>query len=532
LLSTTWDFTGYGYYDVYAGTSMASPVTAGLCGLILSVNPDLTPDELETVLKSTCDNIYNVPGNENYAGMLGAGRINAYAAVANTPFTPVADFITVLPYIEPGTAIQFSDLSAGVPDTWSWEFTGGIPHLSSEQNPTVMYYNEGIYTVSLVVTNDFGEDSEIKTGYITVTSTPLPWVKFSANTTAACNMDTIAFTDESLYDPTSWTWEFQPSTVTFTDGTSLNSQNPHVRFEAPGYYTVTLTATNANGSNFRTFNDMISIEGLSLNFGEDFESGESNMLKTSSNSRAKVKIDSRAAAPGSEYGLHFQGSTIGGWVGSPTNTTPDQAWNENVNFHGFAENCSVDATGIEGVGLTFDLRQTYSIGNKCSWFRIMVNGVQISDVYGNANFNPVTNADPFDMKTFDLSQFGNTMFSISLQSSCYLADKFYAEGDNVFVDNIMISNTTGTKEGANFNAGVLTYPNPVTGLLNYSSRGTGQQVTVKILNMQGQTLRQETFKGYKDSEVHQINTGNLSSGIYILQLNGDKGTTTKKFVIE
>jgi subtilisin family serine protease len=533
LMSTTWDLTSYGNYDVYAGTSMASPLTAGLCGLILSVNPELTPDELENVLESTCEDIYSVPGNENYAGLLGAGRIDAYAAIAGTPYQPVADFYTAVPYITPGTSIQFFDLSAGVPDSWSWEFTGGTPHLSGLQNPTVNFATEGVFTVYLSVTNDFGTDVETKTNYITVTSTPVPWVLFSASANNACIRDTIVFTDETLYDPTSWNWEFQPSSVTFVDGTSLNSQNPHVRFEAPGYYAVTLTASNANGTNFKTITDMIFIEGILLNFSEDFESGESNIFNLSSNSRAKVNIETRAAAPGSLYGLHFQGSGItGGWSGGPNNTTPEQAWNTNINFHGFAENCGVDATGTEGVGLTFDLRQTFSVGNKYSWFRVMVNGEQIADVYGVANFNPSTNTDPFDMKTFDLSQYGNSMFNISLQSSCYLSDKFYAEGDNVFVDNIMISNTTGVKEGGNNNAGILTYPNPVTGVLNYSARGTGDHVTVKVLNIQGQTIWQESFKGYKDGDVRHINTENLSSGVYILRLTGDIGTTAKKFVIE
>jgi hypothetical protein len=69
-------------------------------------------------------------------------------------------------------------------------------------------------------------------------------------------------------------------------------------------------------------------------------------------------------------------------------------------------------------------------------------------------------------------------------------------------------------------------------VLNYSARGTGDQVTVKVMNIQGQAIWQESLKGYKDGEVRQINTENLSSGIYILQLNGDKGATTKKFVIE
>jgi subtilisin family serine protease len=533
LLSTTWNLTSYGYYDVKAGTSMACPLTAGLCGLILSVNPELTPEELEIILKSTCDDIYSVPGNENYAGKLGAGRINAQSAIASTPFPPVADFYTEVPYIEPGTAIQFFDRSAGVPGSWSWEFTGGSPHLSSQQNPTVTYYTEGVYTAYLYVQNDFGEDVETKINYITVTSTPVPWVLFSADTNVTCNRDTIVFTDETLYDPTSWSWEFQPSTVTFTDGTSFNSQDPHVRFDAPGYYTVTLTATNANGSNSKTVTDMIFVKGILLNFNEDFESGKSNYFELSYNSRAKVSVDARAAEPGSSYGLHFQGGNVTGiWSGGPVSTTPDQAWNTNVNFHGFADNCSVDATGIARVGLTLDLRQTYSVGNKYSWFRVMVNGEQVSDIFGDTNFNPVTNTDPFNMKTFDLSQFGNSVFNLSLQSSCYLSDKFFAEGDNVFVDNIMISNTTGIKNGISNNAGVLTYPNPVSGLLNYSAHGTGGFVTVKVMNMQGQTLWQETIFGFKDGEVRHINTENLSSGVYFLQLNGDKGIVIKKFVIE
>jgi len=533
LLSTTWVLTTYGYYDVFFGTSMACPLTAGLCGLILSVNPELTPEEIENVLESTSEDIYSVPGNENYAGLLGAGRINAFAAIAGTPFEPVADFYTAVPYITPGTSIQFFDLSAGVPDSWSWEFMGGTPHLSSQQNPTVSFAAAGVYTVYLGVTNDFGTDVETKTNYITVTNTPVPWVLFSAGTDYACDKDTIVFTDESLYNPASWSWEFQPSSVTFIEGTSLNSQNPHVLFEAPGYYTVTLTATNGNGSNFKTIGDMVRIEGIMPDYSEDFESGNSHDFVLRSNTRAKVKIDTRAAAPGSTYGLHFHGGAFtGGWQGGPANTTADQAWNINTNFHGFAENCSIDATGIEGVGLTLDLQQTYTIGNKYSWFRVLVNGEPVPDIYGVENFNPVTNTDPFAMKTFDLSQFGNSIFTLTLQSACYLSFEFYAEGDNVFVDNIMISNTTKVKDGNNATAGVLTYPNPVTGMLNYSVRGTGDQITLKVLNLQGQAILRESIFGYNEGDVYQLSTENLSSGLYILQISGNKGTIVKKIVIE
>ena len=63
-------------YASYSGTSMASPVAAGVAGLIKSIHTDLTPQELKTRLEYTCDNID--AANPGYVGMLGAGRVNAF----------------------------------------------------------------------------------------------------------------------------------------------------------------------------------------------------------------------------------------------------------------------------------------------------------------------------------------------------------------------------------------------------------------------------------------------------------------------
>ena len=67
-------------YGIMSGTSMSSPMVAGLCGLMLSLNPSLTPDEILNCLKSSADNIN--AQNPSYIGKLGAGRINASAALA------------------------------------------------------------------------------------------------------------------------------------------------------------------------------------------------------------------------------------------------------------------------------------------------------------------------------------------------------------------------------------------------------------------------------------------------------------------
>jgi hypothetical protein len=54
-------------------------MVSGLVGLMFSVNKCLTPDQVETILKETAVNIY--PLNSAYQGRLGAGRIDAKAAV-------------------------------------------------------------------------------------------------------------------------------------------------------------------------------------------------------------------------------------------------------------------------------------------------------------------------------------------------------------------------------------------------------------------------------------------------------------------
>mgnify|MGYP001627348330 CR=1 FL=1 len=50
------------------GTSFASPLVAGTCGLMLSTKPCLTPYQMEWILKNTAHNIYNIPENVQYFG--------------------------------------------------------------------------------------------------------------------------------------------------------------------------------------------------------------------------------------------------------------------------------------------------------------------------------------------------------------------------------------------------------------------------------------------------------------------------------
>lgn len=79
-----------------------------------------------------------------------------------------ADFIADVTSIVEGESVNFTDLSTGGVTTWNWTFEGGTPAFSSEQNPTVVYYVEGVYDVTLGVSNGVNSNTTVKQNYITV----------------------------------------------------------------------------------------------------------------------------------------------------------------------------------------------------------------------------------------------------------------------------------------------------------------------------------------------------------------------------
>lgn len=68
------------WYTYGSGTSFAAPIVSGTVGLMLAVNPCLNPDQVLEILQASADtNVLNL--NPQYVGALGAGRLDAAAAV-------------------------------------------------------------------------------------------------------------------------------------------------------------------------------------------------------------------------------------------------------------------------------------------------------------------------------------------------------------------------------------------------------------------------------------------------------------------
>jgi len=73
-------------YTELSGTSMASPAVAGVMALLLSKNPYLTPSEMGQIVEETSHSFSGAKNNR-----YGSGRVNAYEAIAATPYLGVSN---------------------------------------------------------------------------------------------------------------------------------------------------------------------------------------------------------------------------------------------------------------------------------------------------------------------------------------------------------------------------------------------------------------------------------------------------------
>jgi subtilisin family serine protease len=65
-------------YMIRSGTSYATPIVAGVCALLKSINKNLTPAEIKNIIQTTVDPVADA---YLYPGTIGTGRVNAYNAV-------------------------------------------------------------------------------------------------------------------------------------------------------------------------------------------------------------------------------------------------------------------------------------------------------------------------------------------------------------------------------------------------------------------------------------------------------------------
>ena len=148
-------------------------------------------------------------------------------------------------FVESGTSTDHCVVLCGWKDTTVSDNSGGywILRNSWGSGPAIGY---GCNNASGYMYISYGSDAvESAASYIVYKGGPshgAPTAHFTDMADTSSCLGTIQFSDESVAEPTSWSWNFG-------DGGTSSMQNPSHTYTANGTYTVSLTASNSSGSN-------------------------------------------------------------------------------------------------------------------------------------------------------------------------------------------------------------------------------------------------------------------------------------------
>jgi outer membrane protein OmpA-like peptidoglycan-associated protein len=145
---------------------------------------------------------------------------------------------------ESGTFMANVNEKASLPIEYNWNF--GDSRTGIGQSTTHSFGQPGTYTVTVTATNKKGPDSGETTVVVYRPPVPAEIVTISANPQNPNTRTPVAFTSNVRGDvPLTYSWSFG-------NMGSSTSANPTYTFDTPGTYTVSLTVSNADGSDTRS----------------------------------------------------------------------------------------------------------------------------------------------------------------------------------------------------------------------------------------------------------------------------------------
>jgi PKD repeat protein/photosystem II stability/assembly factor-like uncharacterized protein len=448
---------------------------------------------------------------------------------------PIIDFAADKTVLPTGCSTNFTDFSSDSPVQWAWTFTGGNPSTSTEQNPSnIVYSTPGTFPVKLKAWNASGSDSLTKSDYITVSNEMTPEVIFGCDKRILCENEITHFYDSSLNCPNSWHWQFSPGTVTFLEGTSQDSQNPVVQFNQTGGYDVTLTVTNGVGETTITRPGYIQYGGYILPFNEEFEAGYENNAWTVINPDAGKTWDtiSLTSAGGKVAWINFYGYT--------SVNKRDQLISPPLNFSGYT---ALHLTFKHAYAQRSTIKDSLIvlISSDCgsAWTRILAAGPDDNNPNIFAT-HPKTGGAFYPWNTEDWcgSSYGTECYYLDISAwagqpnARIMFESFNRNGNNLFLDNILIDGPVGIHESGKDNTGIEIYPNPSGGIFDLIIQKASKNIGIAIFNPNGQKVYSDKISPGTGIITKKLNLSGLPKGLYYIRLTSEEMTQVGKIIIE
>lgn len=336
----------------------------------------------------------------------------------------------------------------------------------------------------------------------TPTTPVAPVANFVANQTNVTPGTTVSFTDQSTGVPTSWAWSISPATGwAYAGGTTASSQNPQVTFNTVGQYTVTLTASNAQGSDAEVKTNYIivaaatgpcnpSVSGVCDEYIQNVTLNTiNNTTACTTGGYAPYLNASTSLTKGSQYTVTVT-PAVGTTVGQAYTDDEIAVWIDYNNDFTFS---TAERVGYVLVAAGWSNQFTFTVPTSATTGSVRMR-VRISYSVDGA-------IDPCAVAT-------------------------YGETEDYTV-NITQGGTTNLDD---LNADhVLIYPNPVNNEFNVDiSALNGLTNEIQLLDVTGRVISMQLTNNSTSS--YNFSTGNLANGSYYVKVIGTNHEFTKKLI--
>ncbi len=486
-------------------------------------------------VNDNCSNIFTQGQRDRMRAAINIWRSGLLTSAGCVTQPPQAQFAVDRQETVPGCAVNFSDQSIGNVQTYFWAFEGGNPSTSSSPNPTSIVFNQpGQWQVSLIVSNVMGSDTLVLPAYITVSDTLRPSPDFESEKRFLCTGESTQIFDRSSHCPTSWSWTFDPPTVSFHAGTHANSKNPVVSFDQAGQYDIYLEVTNVNGQRSLEKAGYIIAGGMPLDFAEYFESGSLAVKEW--------KVEN----PNGDFSWEVQ--TVAGEVPDNKAVVIPIYGTNSLGYRDRLISAPIDLSNQSEAYLMF--KHAYAqyqsgfsdsllvyISDDCgnSWTRIFSGG---EDGSGNFATHPITTSKfvPSGADDWCGGSYGSPCNGIDIsawagKNNVKIAfESFSFISHNIYLDDVRISTVLSRRETSSISGSFEIYPNPSDGRISLSWKNMSGKFKMRVNNLQGKAVYENDIELTKDNYL-SLALPDLPAGMYLMNLVGDSQIVTRKLIL-
>lgn len=387
-----------------------------------------------------------------------------------------------------------------------------------------------------------------------------PVADFFASKKTVCTGTNVTFTDKS------WNGVVESRQWTFEDGTPATSTSSvaNVTFSGSGWKKITLTVTNATGSDTREEDHYIYVSGnwaenvgpTTFDMEETYDNGAGThyfLVQNIEENYGKFKVVSGDGYNGSKAWKlenyfdnsnsdpftddYFYNNRLGKSVDNLITPSIDLRHTTNVSVS-FKFSYATNATSTGDITEKLKVYTSSNCGESWTSKLVSVDGSLVGSTItgedlvtagyaGNSDFAPSTN-----------TMWAEGTFNYTANSSDNkMRIKFEFEASdnssNLYIDDIQVHGTLGNPNAEMQDMEISVFPNPNKGEnISVSYYAQNAPTSFILRDAQGKIVSQETVETTEGFVVHKLsNTSGLSASCYFLEITSGDNTVVEKVVV-